>query len=82
MHVCGLAFRQARRGGYLVASTHLDDGGQHPLCVVHSQRAVDLRQALRAGPRQHTQAHVHLHTGTVHTHVDDCHVLWFGRRRA
>lgn len=39
---------------------HLDDGRQDALRVVRAERAVDLRQLCRHGPRQHPQPNVHL----------------------
>jgi hypothetical protein len=39
---------------------HLNDGRQDALCIVQPQVAVDVRQTVRARPRQHTQPYVDL----------------------
>lgn len=49
----GIAWLKAKR-------CYLDDGGQHALCIVGAQRAVDVRQAVRVGPRQYAEPNVDL----------------------
>ena len=65
MEVQSSALRQYasfRRNSEHSCMAHLDDGGQHALCIVSAQGAVDLWQLGRHRPREHSQPYVHLQT--------------------